>query len=261
MFTANFKCQYCPRSFSSRNAYAQHVNLCIVKYDISTEESNESNESNNEVSEIISEATDMAVDSEDNENSEDSEYSETSEDSENSENGEDSEDSERQEEMASSSEMRENPQDLQEYDGDVSLISLSILERYENLPASLRSFEEEPEIKNVKEFPNEAYADLMTLVTKHNLNNQTGNEIINFFNKHSNLSISPLPKNILAGRKFMDDMDLSHLANYKHCILVHNDNEYFIHYYPVKNCIENLLSNPDITEHFAYDYEDLAVKF
>jgi hypothetical protein len=59
----------------------------------------------------------------------------------------------------------------------------------------------------------------------------------------------------------MDDMDLSHLANYKHRILVHNDNEYFIHYYPVKNCIENLLSNPNITEDFAYDYEDLAVKF
>ena len=227
MFTANFKCQYCPRSFSSRNAYAQHVNLCIVKYDISTEESE------------VSEVNDMAVDSEDNENSEDSE---------------------RQEEMASSSEIRENSQDLQEYDGDVSLISLSISERYENLPASLRSFEE-PEIKNVKEFPNEAYADLMTLVTKHNLNNQTSNAIINFFNKHSNLPISPLPKNILAGQKFMDDMDLSHLANYKHRILVHNDIEYFIHYCPVKNCIENLLSNPEITEHFAYDYENLAVKF
>lgn len=255
MFTANFKCQYCPRSFSSRNAYAQHVNLCIVKYDISTEESNDSNDSNdsnNEVSEIISEVTDMVVDSEDNENNEFSEYSE---------NSEDNLDSERQEEMTSSSEMRENSQDLQEYDGDVSLISLSISERYENLPLSLRSFEEEPEIKNVKEFPSEAYADLMTLVTKHNLNNQTGNEIINFFNKHSNLSISPLPKNILVGRKFMDDMNLSHLANYKHRILVHNDNEYFIHYYPIKNCIENLLSNSDIIEHFAYDYKDLAVKF
>src|SRR5688572_27025932 len=252
MFTANFKCQYCPRSFSSRNAYAQHVNLCIVKYDISTEESNDSNDSNNEVSEIISEVTDMVVDSEDNENNEFSEYSE---------NSEDNLDNERQEEMTSSSEMRENSQDLQEYDGDVSLISLSISERYENLSLSLRSFEEEPEIKNVKEFPSEAYANLMTLVTKHNLNNQTGNEIINFFNKHSNLSISPLPKNILIGRKFMDDMNLSHLANYKHRILVHNDNEYFIHYYLIKNCIENLLSNLDIIKYFAYDYENLVVKF
>ncbi|CAG8636989.1 6322_t:CDS:1, partial [Diversispora eburnea] len=81
----------------------------------------------------------MAVDSEDNENNEYSEYSE---------NSENSVDSERQEEMMSSSKMRENSQDLQEYDGDVSLISLSILERYENLPLNLRSFKEEPKIKN-----------------------------------------------------------------------------------------------------------------
>ena len=156
--------------------YAQHVNLCIDKYDISTEESN------NEVSEIISEVTDMIVDS-DSENSEDSEDSENNEDSENSENSENSEDSEDSERQESNSEMGENPQDLQDYDDDISLISLSISEKYENLPASLRSFEEEPEInlpaslqsfeeepeiKNVKEFPSEAYADLMTLVTSGN---------------------------------------------------------------------------------------------
>jgi len=50
--------------------------------------------------------------------------------------------------------------------------------------------------KNLSNFPNEAYADLMTLVLKNNLSNSIGNEIISFFNKHSNLSISPLPKNI-----------------------------------------------------------------
>ncbi|CAG8641886.1 9820_t:CDS:1, partial [Diversispora eburnea] len=83
--------------------------------------------------------TDMAVDSEDNKNNEYSKYSE---------NSEDSVDSERQEEIMSSFEMRENSQDLQEYDSDVSLISLSISKRYENLLSSLRSFEEEPEIKN-----------------------------------------------------------------------------------------------------------------
>ncbi|CAG8622283.1 5191_t:CDS:1, partial [Diversispora eburnea] len=100
-----------------RNAYAQHINLYIVKYDISIEEFNDSNNFNNEVLEIISEVTDMTVDNEDNENSEYSEYSE---------NSEDSVDNERQEEITSSFEIRENPQNLQEYNGDVSLISLSI---------------------------------------------------------------------------------------------------------------------------------------
>ena len=50
--------------------------------------------------------------------------------------------------------------------------------------------------KSYNKFPNDAYADLMALVLKNNLSNTTGNEIISFFNKHSNLSISPLPKNI-----------------------------------------------------------------
>ena len=49
---------------------------------------------------------------------------------------------------------------------------------------------------NANEFPNEAYADLMTLVTNYKLNNKAGNAIIKFFNKHSNVPQSPLPINI-----------------------------------------------------------------
>ena len=48
----------------------------------------------------------------------------------------------------------------------------------------------------------------MELVIKHNLNNKARNAIIKFFNKHSNLSISPLPKNIEAGQKYMDIMNV-----------------------------------------------------
>src|SRR2546429_4614010 len=56
------------------------------------------------------------------------------------------------------------------------------------------SKESEPEAST--EFPNDAYKDLMVLITKHKLNNKAGNAIIQFFNKHSSLSKSPLPKNI-----------------------------------------------------------------
>ena len=63
---------------------------------------------------------------------------------------------------------------------------------------SLMSYEEEifEESKEPEsdEFPNDAYKDLMMLVTKHKLNNKAGNAIIQFFNKHSALSKSPLPK-------------------------------------------------------------------
>ncbi|RHZ58591.1 hypothetical protein Glove_372g139 [Diversispora epigaea] len=106
---------------------------------------------------------------------------------------------------------------------------------------------EEPEVESIREFPNETYADLMTLVIENNLSNKAGNAIIKFFNKHSDLpQLSPLPKNIETGRK-------TPLYN-SGCI--HNGQEYFIHYRPIKNCIENLLSNPEILKHFMFKYEN-----
>ena len=55
---------------------------------------------------------------------------------------------------------------------------------------------EESEFEAKAEYPNLAYADFMTLVTKHKINNATSNAIIKFFNKHANLEKSSLPKSI-----------------------------------------------------------------
>jgi hypothetical protein len=73
--------------------------------------------------------------------------------------------------------LQENPEEFQE--------NSEILE--ENSEISEEFF---------NKFPNKAYADLMSLVLKNKLSNTAGNEIISFFNKHSNLLISPLSKNI-----------------------------------------------------------------
>src|SRR5438067_1472236 len=81
-------------------------------------------------------------------------------------------------------------------------------------------------------FPNEAYADLIVLVTKYKLSNAAGNAIILFFNKHSNHSISPLPKNIKQGKLFMNNME-SNLSYKKTKVLEHNNTEYFLYYMPL----------------------------
>ena len=70
----------------------------------------------------------------------------------------------------------------------------------------------------------------MMLVIKNKLSNVTENKIISFFNKHSNLSISPLPKNIQQGRIFMDNMKKPNLEFHKTCVLNHNDVKYFLYY-------------------------------
>ncbi|KAF0558048.1 zn-finger domain-containing protein [Gigaspora margarita] len=62
------------------------------------------------------------------------------------------------------------------------------------------------ETQEYDKFSNEAYADLMVLVTKYKLSNAAGNVIISFFNKHSNNSKSPLPKNIKQGKLFINNM-------------------------------------------------------
>lgn len=121
---------------------------------------------------------------------------------------------------------------------------------------------EDLEIEDLEkpEFPNEAYKDLMLLVTNHKLNNKAGNAVINFFNKHSNLPKSPLPKNIKKGREFMNKMNYPNLTFNKICITHYNGKEYFLHYQNLIHCIKNILEVPGITEDFALSYENYEVQ-
>ncbi|RHZ76677.1 hypothetical protein Glove_194g4 [Diversispora epigaea] len=249
--STNYKCLYYNvRYFSNRNSYFQHVNRCINFYDVNTEESN------TEVSEVTKKdkvriqyrsfrSHCMLLDNDD----------------------------------FNCIEKRQSVQEIEnsgseitdlfeygDYDADAS-VSLEVIsnipKRFEEILSEnldIRSESSQNEDSDVEEFPNESYVDLMTLVTKYNLNNKVGNAIIKFFNKHFNLSISPLPKNIKTGQKYMDKMNLSRLLYYKHHILMHNNKEYFINYQPVIKCIENLLSNLEISQLFVYNYKKLEIE-
>jgi hypothetical protein len=115
------------------------------------------------------------------------------------------------------------------------------------------------EIEVNTNYPNEAYADLMTLVTKYKLNNAAGNAIIKFFNKHANLSISPLPKSIEKGRKYMDNMNFPNLTYDKTCVIKYNNKDYYLHHRSLINCVKQILSIPDISECFMQKFENLEV--
>ncbi|CAB4376815.1 unnamed protein product [Rhizophagus irregularis] len=122
-------------------------------------------------------------------------------------------------------------------------------------------FQESEELKSKEytEFPNKAYEDLMTLVTKHKLNNKAGNAIIQFFNKYSNLSQSPLPKSIEKGKAYMNNMK-SNLTFTKTLIKVYDNKEYFLYHQNLINCIKNIIAIPDITQDFALSFEDCKYK-
>ncbi|RHZ86324.1 hypothetical protein Glove_52g73 [Diversispora epigaea] len=265
--STSFQCPHCPRNFLTQNAYSQHVNRYINTVYLSTKESSE------DISDIVSSVNEMSLDDEDfsriNEfqiiREENSQVFYQYESDQNYAGdisfGEISHSSNIPEEYENFDEIL--PASLQSNEEPVSHSS-NIPEEYENfneiLPASLQS-NEEPEVENIKEFPNEAYANLMALVIENNLNNKAENAIIKFFNKHSDLSqLSPLPKNIETGRKFMDKMNISQLSYSKYCVLTHNSQDYFVHYRPIKNCIKNLLSNLDILKNLMFRYENSKIE-
>ncbi|RHZ54332.1 hypothetical protein Glove_428g2 [Diversispora epigaea] len=76
---------------------------------------------------------------------------------------------------------------LQNYTEKSDTNMSNTLEEFELKSLTLQDNIEESEVE-IKEFLNEAYADLITLVTKHNLSNKAENSIIKFFNRHSDLS-------------------------------------------------------------------------
>lgn len=99
----------------------------------------------------------------------------------------------------------------------------------------------------------------MTLITKHNISNTTGNAFIHFFNKYSNLSKSPLPKSINQGRIFMNNLNNPLLTYQKTFITNYNDNDYFLYHHSIENCLKNILSISNISQYFMLNFEKKEV--
>ncbi|KAF0443722.1 zn-finger domain-containing protein [Gigaspora margarita] len=105
-------------------------------------------------------------------------------------------------------------------------------------------------------FPNEAYADLMVLVTKYKLSNTARNVIILFFNKYSNHFKPSLPKNIKQEKLFMNNKK-SNLLYKKTKVLDYDNTEYFLYLMLLISCIQNILEISDIFQIFILEYEEL----
>lgn len=157
--------------------------------------------------------------------------------------------------MMSISEVDDIDQNMEEVNQNENIFE-NILEESES---DLNTEEIELNSDDVYDYPNEAYGDLMSLVTKHKLSNVTGNAIIKFFNKHANLNKSPLPKSIEQGRKYMDSMNLPSLEFTKTCVMNYNNKEYYLHHRLLINCIQNILSIPDISQNFALTFKKIEV--
>src|ERR1044072_6490359 len=119
--------------------------------------------------------------------------------------------------------------------------------------------EEDVESEANIHYPNEAYTDLMLLVTKYKLSNVTGNAIIKFFNKHANLDSSSLPKSIEEGCNFMDNMNLPNLTFNKTHVITYNNNNYYLHHRSLIKCIKSILSIPSLSQNFTLSFENFEI--
>ena len=222
------RCPICDRTFSRRTAYSQHVQVCLKKAEefgeVDMQSIDNEEHSNVEIDIRNNEECEMDDNESDNIDVQDMSF--------------DSIESTRSELISEMSTM--SFADILESD----VLELDVLE-----------------LESVNtEFPNEAYKDLMLLVTNCKLSNKTGNEIIQFFNKHSNLTKSPLPKKIEKGREFMNNMKISSLEFDKVFMTTHDDKDYFLYCQNLMNCVKNIIAIPDITKDFALSFENYKVK-
>ena len=227
------RCPICDRTFSRRTSYSQHVQVCLKNAEefgeVDTQSIDNEEHSNVEIDTRNNEECEMDNNENDNIDVQDMSF--------------DSIESTRSELISEMSTM-----------SFADILESDILE---SDTLELDTLESEP--ANT-EFPNEAYKDLMLLVTNYKLSNKAGNEIIQFFNKHSNLAKSPLPKNIEKGREFMNNMKISSLEFDKVFMTTHNDKDYFLYCQNLMNCVKNIIAIPDITKDFALSFENYKVK-
>jgi hypothetical protein len=228
------RCPICDRTFSRRTAYSQHVQVCLRNAD---EEFNNGGEVDTQ-----------SIDNEEHSNVEiDTQNNEECEMDDNENDNIDGQDMSFNSIESTRSELI----------SEMSIMSLeNILESDILESDTLES--DTLELANT-EFPNEAYKDLMVLVTNYKLSNKAGNGIIQFFNKHSNLTNSPLPKNIEIGREFMNNMKFP-LEFDKVFMTTHNDKDYFLYCQNLINCVKNIIAIPDVTKNFALSFENYKVK-
>src|ERR1700752_2271633 len=61
------------------------------------------------------------------------------------------------------------------------------------------------------DWPNDAYREFMEIISRHQMSNSVGDAFIKFFNKHSNLEVSPLPPTTKLEKEFLDNLTIPHM--------------------------------------------------
>ena len=110
-----------------------------------------------------------------------------------------------------------------------------------SLDDALDTIEGKNRPENIAEWPNDAYREFMELIVKGNISNKIGDKIIKFFNTHSSLKKSPLPKSTKAGKNYLNQIN-SPCINFKEKVVTtYSGIELKLYYRPIFRTIQALL--------------------
>jgi len=105
--------------------------------------------------------------------------------------------------------------------------------------------------ERLAEWPNDAYRDFMELVIEGNISNKIGDSIIKFFNKHSNLEESPLPKSTKSGKDYLNHIKSPAMDFKEKVVATYSGMDFLLYYRPIFRAIQTLLQRPGITDNFV----------
>ncbi|EXX62937.1 hypothetical protein RirG_157060 [Rhizophagus irregularis DAOM 197198w] len=108
-------------------------------------------------------------------------------------------------------------------------------------------------VTNIPEFPSEEFGNFMELLTKWNLSDACGNDILKFSKKICRDNVI-LPTSVKKGRQLLDQIVVPHISFKKAPIMTYKQETYYLHYRPIFDVIKELLSNKDIFAHCTFKF-------
>ena len=104
------------------------------------------------------------------------------------------------------------------------------------------------------DWPNDAYREFMEIISKHQLSNSVGDAFIKFFNKHSNLDVSPLPPTTKFGKEFLDNSTIPHMMFKEIPIITFQGVKYTFYYRSLIKTIKSLLMIDSINQQLVLKF-------
>ena len=91
----------------------------------------------------------------------------------------------------------------------------------------------------------------MELTVENNISNKTGDKIIKFFNKYSNLKISSLPKSTKSGKDYLNQINLPSVDFKEKVVATYEEVNFKLYYRPIFCAIQALLQRPKAADNFV----------